>query len=277
MAPDRIYRRFADLPHGQIHYREAGSGKGPVVLLLHASPGSSRQLERLIAALAVDHHVIAPDTPGNGDSTAIEVGAITHLASAILTFVEAIDLPPAHVYGMHTGAAIATELALLAPERVTSLALEGITQLDPDTQARFLQDYAPDFIPDLDGGYLARAFQFCRDQFLFFPWFDRSPGSSRGGGLPPAADLGALVLEVVKAGASYAGNYHAAFRWEAAARLAAVSCPMLVMASTADPLHDMTQNMAGKYHDFISLPSFSATDCQADRRAALLALFGKAR
>lgn len=276
MASEPIRRRFADLPHGQVHYREAGVGRGSPVLLLHSSPGSSRQLEGLIAALATDHHVIAPDTPGNGDSTALEVHAIADLASALRVFLEVIDLPPAHVYGMHTGAAIAAELALLAPGRVRSVALEGITRLDPVAQDEFVQRYTPDFSPDLDGAYLARAFQFSRDQFLFFPWYDRSPKASRGAGLPPVADLGALVLEVIKAGSSYAANYHAAFRWNAAPRLAAMTCPLLVMASEADPLHTMTREVAGTSHPFVSLPPFAAPDYAAARRAALIALFASA-
>lgn len=276
MAPEPIRRRFADLPHGQVHYREAGAGKGAPVLLLHSSPGSSLQLERLITTLSQDHHVIAPDTPGNGDSTAVAVRAIADLSAVLLTFLDIVDLPPAHVYGMHTGAAIATELALLAPHRIRSMALEGVTRLDPAAQAEFLDRYAPDFTPDLDGAYLARAFQFCRDQFLFFPWFDRTAAAQRSGGLPPAADLGGLVLEVLKAGGSYAANYRAAFRWYAAPRLAKVTCPLLVMASLTDPLHDMTCAVAGTAHQFLSLPPFATPDYTAARRAALASLFARA-
>src|SRR5258708_7381259 len=61
-----ILRSFADLPGRQVHYRRAG--KGPPLLLIHASPGSSKQLEAKIAALAHTRSVIAPDTPRNGDN-----------------------------------------------------------------------------------------------------------------------------------------------------------------------------------------------------------------
>jgi pimeloyl-ACP methyl ester carboxylesterase len=68
-AAIEIKRGFADVAHGQMHYRQAGVGVP--LLTLHASPGSSRQLMPLIADLAAGAQVIAPDTPGNGDSPAL--------------------------------------------------------------------------------------------------------------------------------------------------------------------------------------------------------------
>lgn len=277
MPAEPIRRRFADLPHGQIHYREAGQGRGNPVLLLHSSPGSSRQLERLIASLAADHHVIAPDTPGNGDSTPLPAGEIADLAAALHAFLDVIGLPAAHVHGTHTGAAIAAELAIRAPARVRTLALDGVSLLEGEALATFLERYAPDFAPDLEGSHLARAFQFCRDQFLFFPWYERTAAASRGGGLPSASDLDALVVEVLKSGRSYAANYHAAFRWEARTRLPLVACPLLLMASTADPLFEATRTVAGDAHRFLALPRFDEPDHAAARKAALAALFGEVR
>ena len=45
-----LRRGLVDVPGGQVHYREAGAG--PVVVLIHASPGSSSGLVPLINALA---------------------------------------------------------------------------------------------------------------------------------------------------------------------------------------------------------------------------------
>ncbi len=63
-----IRRGFVDFERGQIYYRYTGTKDAPPLLLLHASPGSSRQLEPLISEMAKSFHVIAPDTMGNGDS-----------------------------------------------------------------------------------------------------------------------------------------------------------------------------------------------------------------
>jgi len=64
-----VKRRFIDMPFGQIHYRQAGVADAPKHMLLHASPGSSKQLELLIDELSQSFLVVAPDTLGNGDST----------------------------------------------------------------------------------------------------------------------------------------------------------------------------------------------------------------
>jgi len=45
-----------------MHFRSLG--EGALLLLLHASPGSSKQLEPLLGELGLDRKVIAPDTPG---------------------------------------------------------------------------------------------------------------------------------------------------------------------------------------------------------------------
>ena len=110
-----VRRAFVDVPFGQMHYRYAGSG--PRLVLFHASPGSSKQLEPLIALLARDFTVVAPDTPGNGDSSPLPVQApaIEEYARAMIEFFNALDIDSAHVYGTHTGACLGSELALLAP------------------------------------------------------------------------------------------------------------------------------------------------------------------
>lgn len=239
-----VRRAFCDFPDGQLHYRRAGTGIP--LLLFHASPGSSRQTEPLIAALADNHAVIAPDTPGNGDSTPLELPGhraptITDYAARALELLDQLGLPSVRVYGSHTGAAIACELAALAPARVTSVVLDGAIEFDADERERFLRDYAPSFAPTLEGDHLVRAFQFCRDQHLFYPWFRRDAAHARGMGLPDAARLHDIVLDVLKAGTTYRHSYHAAFRYPFAERLALLRCPVLGLAGAGDPLRETTR------------------------------------
>src|SRR5512143_3977505 len=119
-----IRRGFADLPDRQVHYRQAGDG--PPLLMIHASPGSSKQLESKIAALAHTRSLTAPDTPGNGDSPPLPLAApaIGDYADALLPFMDAVGLERCDVYGTHTGANIGLELAIRAPERVGRLILD---------------------------------------------------------------------------------------------------------------------------------------------------------
>jgi pimeloyl-ACP methyl ester carboxylesterase len=61
-----------------IFYREAGPKSGPVVLLLHGFPSSSRQFDHLIPLLADRYCVIAPDYPGFGHSDAPDPAAFAY-------------------------------------------------------------------------------------------------------------------------------------------------------------------------------------------------------
>ena len=136
----QIRRGFVDLPYGQMHYREAGAAhRGIPLLALHASPGSSRQLVRLLAGLAEHGHVIAPDTPGNGDSEPlVREPTIPQLAEAMVQLLDAKGIDRVDVYGSHTGAAIAVELAILAPGRVRSVTLDGLSTFDEAERAEIL-------------------------------------------------------------------------------------------------------------------------------------------
>ncbi|MGC6329196.1 alpha/beta fold hydrolase [Rhizorhabdus sp. FW153] len=272
-----VKRGFVDLPHGQMHYRMAGDS-GEALLILHASPGSSRQQLRTIEDFAADARVVAPDTPGNGDSVALfdREPTISELAAAMLQFLSAVGLDRVRVYGSHTGAAIATELAILAPERVSALVLDGVSLMQGEELDEVLARYAFPFEPDLDGAYLMRLFQFCRDQYLFFPWYRRTRAGRRDGGLGNAADLHAWITEVMKASTTYHLNYRAAFKWPADQCLPLVQCPTLVTAAVNDPLYDSSVELEKLLADgrFEELPRLDAEDFRASRKAAIDSFFG---
>lgn len=284
-----IKRGFADVAHGQMHYREAGAARGAgagrdagsdgdlPVLMLHASPGSSRQLAGLIGALGATRNVVAPDTPGNGDSGALsrDEPTMPQLAQAMIDFMDALGIARADVYGSHTGAAIAAELAILAPERVRSLSLDGLSTFEPEDLAEILEHYAHPFEPDLDGAYLARIFHFCRDQYVYFPWYRRTVAGHRVNALPDPHVLHAWVLEVMKAHDTYHLNYHAAFRWNGFDRLPLVTRPVLMFAGANDPLIAQTEALAkvvpdARYH---ALPRLDDPAFAAQRLALMHALF----
>ncbi len=239
-----IRRGFADLGARQVHYRHAG--EGPPLLMLHASPGSSKQLESKIAALAAGRRVIAPDTPGNGDSPPLPIPApeIADYAAALLPFLDALGIDRCDVYGSHTGASIAVELAILAPDRVCGLVLDGIGLFSEAERQNYLANYARPFAPDMIGSQFLRAFMFCRDQYLFWPWFETKAANRREGGLPGAESLHDWVLEVCKSLTTYHLSYQAAFRHRPEDRLPRVSQPVLLLAANNDPLLDHTREGA---------------------------------
>lgn len=272
-----VRRGFVDLPHGQMHYREAGTGEP--ILALHASPGSSRQLLGLIRDLAGGARVIAPDTAGNGDSVALfdREPVIAELAEAVLRFLDAMGLEKVRLYGSHTGAAIAAELAILAPDRISRAVLDGVSWLTPEELEDILANYAFPFEPDQNGAYLVRLFQFCRDQYLFYPWYRRTRSARRDGGMGSAADLHAWATEVMKASETYHLNYRAAFKWDGRDRLPLITVPALLMAAETDPLLDSTRELVELVKDgrFVALPRSDAADFPDSRKAAIEGFFAE--
>lgn len=257
-----IKRHFADLPSRQIHYREREGGEGVPLLLFHASPGSAKQLEGLMGHFRPGRRVIAFDRPGNGDSPALDIAQpeIADYASVAVEFLDALRVPQADVYGTHTGASIAAEMAVIAPDRVRCVIQDGIPVYTPERTAYLLEHYAPAFPPDLDGAYLIRAFNFLRDQYLFSPWFERSKAARRMNGLPAPEILHDWLLELLKAPTTYPLGYHAAFRYRAIDRLPLVSQPTLALAPEDDGLKGVTRELAEKCANFrfVELPRYDA-------------------
>src|SRR5262249_28679054 len=68
-----VFYRTLNVEGLEIFYREAGPRDAPTVLLLHGFPSSSHMFRNLIPMLADKYHVVAPDFPGYGASTAPSV------------------------------------------------------------------------------------------------------------------------------------------------------------------------------------------------------------
>lgn len=237
-----IRRRFFDLPGRQIHYRET-EGHGPPLVLLHLLPGSAKQMEPVMRDLA-PRHCIAPDMAGTGDSDLLHLPApgIADYAHDTIALLEGIaGESPVDLYGNHTGAAIAIEVALAVPRLVRRVVLDGIPMFDTADADAMAARYAPTVTPDHNGGHLLWAHNFCRDQILFYPWYDKSQAAARGNGLPPADDLHRWVLEVIKGLPGIPQAYRAAFAYPAADRLKALTQPVLCLAPEGDSLFEETR------------------------------------
>ena len=109
--------------HDVVAYDECGSG--PVVVLLHGSPGTSKAWSRVAERLASDFRVIAPNLPGYGDTTAAPAGAPPDNAYAVRV-VEALlaEVGPPRVLAGHSyGGVIALRVALAGVVAPAALAL----------------------------------------------------------------------------------------------------------------------------------------------------------
>lgn len=240
-----VRRGFADTSIGQRHYRYCGSG--PVLVMCHGSPGSAKQLEPFMHILGRHFTVIAPDTPGNGDSVPLPLAqpTIEDFAVAQIEFLDVMGIEDvAAVYGSHTGAGIAAEMAIRDSKRIRKVVQDGSPIFTKEQREDYLRDYAHPFMPDLDGAYLLRGFMFCRDQYLFFPWYKRDKEHRRDCALPSAEWLHDWVMEVMKSATTYHRSYRAAFAYLAEERLPLVTQPILCLGAEDDPLCAATREAA---------------------------------
>jgi epoxide hydrolase 4 len=99
-------------------------GEGPLVLLLHGFPETSRAWRKQIPALAKRFRVVAPDLRGYGGSDkpkGIAAYRIPVLADDIAALIHAFDAERAHVVGHDWGGAVAWATAMEHPEAVDRL------------------------------------------------------------------------------------------------------------------------------------------------------------
>jgi pimeloyl-ACP methyl ester carboxylesterase len=62
--------KYAEVDGLKVFYREAGDPKKPAMVLLHGFPSSSHMYRNLMAKLADQFYLIAPDYPGFGNTEA---------------------------------------------------------------------------------------------------------------------------------------------------------------------------------------------------------------
>lgn len=112
-----------------IFYREAGDPDAPAIVLLHGFPTSSHMFRELIPDLAEHYHVIAPDFPGFGESSAPDHSqydyTFANLASAVEGVLDARGFDRYALYLMDYGAPVGYRLATAHPERVTGLVVQN--------------------------------------------------------------------------------------------------------------------------------------------------------
>lgn len=239
-APEHAWgRRGALRVDGRaVHYRRTGQAGGPVVILLHGSPESASALHQVARALEDRFDVIGLDTAGNGLSEPLPVDDPDSEDYARWTraVMDALGVARAGLYGFHTGAGTAMSLALIAPERVSGLALDGYAVWTNAERAALLSDYCVVYPPIWDGSHLARIWARLEEQLIFFPWHDRRIETRMD--LPPTPiDIRLRRLrDWLTANETYPAPYRAAFKRRGEIGPDRVEIPTLIGASPKDPL-----------------------------------------
>lgn len=112
-------------PHG-IHLTE--TGEGIPLFLLHGIGSSGDVFDGQLPLLSDEHHVVAWDAPGYGQSAdPADPMTMDDFADAAADCIRACFNDGAHVVGMSWGGVIATRLALRHPDLVRGLTLGSST------------------------------------------------------------------------------------------------------------------------------------------------------
>ncbi len=259
------------LPSG-LHIRLQLLGAGPPVMMLHESPRSSNALLSLAKRLCQQFTCIMMDTPGFGysDPLALARPEIADYALVALDVADALGLDRVPFYGTHTGAAIAAEAAVLAPDRVSAAVLDGYALFDAAERDELLASYLPPLRPTIDGSHVAWLWARIRDQFTAFPWNRVGDGSRLPFGPPPLASMNAVADDFLLAGDHYRAAYAAAFRYDHLEPLRHVTVPVRLATREDDMLFTHMERARG-VSDQVTLTQMSADrDAWGRTIAALL-------
>ncbi len=235
----KVRRDYVATSVGRVLIRKAGSeNQQPPLLLLHQSPASSRGLEPLLLEMAKDRLVITLDNPGNGDSPALTgKPTITDVARVVAEVVDNLGLDEYDLYGTHTGALIAMEVALADVDRVRRLILDGVPMFSAAETEEYLARYALPMEVRADGTQLLWAWNFLRDGALWWPWYNRTADGTRLGiGVHAPEVLHEELVEFMKGARTYHLNYQAAFAYPTRVRLPLLGLPVCLCSSDADIL-----------------------------------------
>lgn len=112
-----------------IFYREAGLAHAPTILLLHGFPASSHMYRDLINDLSVNYHLVAPDYPGFGQSSAPSPTdyhySFDNLATTINHFIDVLGLKKFSLYVQDYGGPVGFRIATQRPELIQALIIQN--------------------------------------------------------------------------------------------------------------------------------------------------------
>ncbi|MEM9531354.1 MAG: alpha/beta hydrolase [Pseudomonadota bacterium] len=226
----RPRRGYADGPFGQVHYQDTGAenAAGPPLILLHQSPMTSRQYDNVYPLLAGKGlRAVGIDTAGFGLSDPPPTApTIEDYATVVPAVLDHLGLEQVDVLGHHTGAMIATEVAIQYPERVRRVVLNGPAPLDDEERADYMQmveDLEKGFTHHADGSHLLN---------LYTRRYDYA-----GAGTDPEL-VTRYVIEQLQGFGPFWYGHHAAFVYDHAETMPNITQPTMILTNTGDVIFD---------------------------------------
>ena len=219
-------RGYADGPYGQVHYRDTLQGQ-PLVLC-HQAPMTSKQFNNVLEPLQRRGiRAIAIDAPGFGESDpAPFVPTVQDWAAVVPPVLDKLGIKRADVLGHHTGGMVATEVALLYPDRVRKLIINGPLPMTMEERDGFLEGLGKreiEFVYEADGSHLQDAF--ANRNRLF------------GEGADPRL-ITRYTLERFQGYAPFWTGHHAAFIYDHNSSIPRIKHPTLILTNTGDVIYE---------------------------------------
>lgn len=227
-----VKRRYVDGRFGQIHLRVAqpiAEPTAPPLLCFHMSPNSSRIYQTFLESIGTDRLVVAPDTPGFGESDPPHSQpSIEDYASAMTEVMDALGLDQVDVMGYHTGSETCVALALLRPNRVRKLVLTSAPIFSDEELQGFRDHYSKPELSE-DGSHVAEKWR------AYLHW--------AGPGWTPEHVAVQFADALRRPDTSWWGH-NAAFDFPMGDKLAEVTQPVLVL-NPNDDLVEQTRRADG--------------------------------
>lgn len=227
------------------------------MFLLHQSPLSSRNYERLLPMLAGHCRPYALDTPGYGASSTVpETWEVEDYARAVWDCADRLGAEKIVLFGRATGAVFAVEAALSRPERIHCLLLHGMPVYSDEERAERTANYAPPFRLSADGAHLQAIWKRITGEY---PWIE-----------PELATH--FVRDFLAAGADFARAYRAIWRYDLPRRVRGrLSVPTLLVGCTGDRIGFMHARAVELIPDAQAVVLDRATDFVAEQDPARFA------
>lgn len=231
-------RMYTDGPYGQVHFIDNLAGT-PLVLC-HQAPMSLRQFDSVYGLLAENGiRAIGIDMPGFGASDPTDfVPGIEDYARVVPSVLDHLNIPSAFVLGHHTGAMVATEVALQFSDRVIGVILNGplpLTEEERQAGLAYVEEFEKGLEHKPDGNHLVAMFS------------NRMSYATEQTDWKLATRY--IAEQLIGLGPFWYGH-HAAFQYDHNKTLPLLKHPTLVLTNTGDAIYKNAKDTMALRPDF---------------------------
>lgn len=121
--------KLVEIDGVSIFYREAGEQNKETILLLHGFPSSSNMYRDVIDELSDEYHLIAPDYPGFGLSSAPSVTEFDYtfdnVTKVMNQFIDTLQLDSFYLFVQDYGGPIGFRIATARPQLIKGLIIQN--------------------------------------------------------------------------------------------------------------------------------------------------------